>query len=149
MLSQTAIYALRIIGYVAAQKGRRVSGSEISTQMKIPRNFLSKISHTLSRSGLLDATRGVNGGFVLARPAASISLADVAALFMNLGDLDRCFLGLDDLDGECCMHQEWALLMAHVRKFLATRTVDQILDHGADCGLSIEPASTSSQGETQ
>lgn len=147
MLSQTATYALRIMGYIAAQKGRRVSGSEISTNMQIPRNFLSKISHSLARSGLLHATRGVSGGFVLARPAGSVTLADVASLFMNLDELDKCFLGLEDLNERCCVHNEWALLMAHVRKFLSTRTIDQILVHGEHCQVAMEDNSILSEGE--
>ena len=149
MLNQTAVYALRIMGYIAAQDGRRVSGSEIATEMGIPRNFLSKISHTLSRSELLDATRGVNGGFVLTRKADVISLAEVAENFMNLKDLDRCFLGLEDLHRNCCLHHEWARLMANVRNFLATHTIDQILSHERDCApISPETSPhTKSEGE--
>lgn len=148
MLNQTAVYALRIMGYIAAQEGRRVSGDEIAKEMDIPRNFLSKISHTLSRAGLLDATRGVNGGFVLARSGDTIALADVAGLFMKLTDMEKCFLGLDDLHEDCCIHHEWTLLMAHVRKFLATRTIDEILGHADGCSLDT-PRTTTIKGETE
>lgn len=149
MLNQTAVYALRIMGYVAAQNGRRVSGSEIAKEMDIPRNFLSKISHILSRAGLLDATRGVNGGFVLARRGDSIALADVAGLFMKLTDIEKCFLGLEELHEDCCIHHEWSLLMAHVRKFLGTRTVDEIMGHAESCNLEIPQNTVTLKGETE
>ena len=68
MLSSTAEYALRAVLYVAQHAaGGPVRVSEIASALKLPQNYLSKILHELTKSGILVSTRGKHGGFQLAR----------------------------------------------------------------------------------
>ena len=50
---------------------------EISEAQRIPRRFLEQILLLLKRAGYLKSRKGHRGGFVLARPPASITVAEV------------------------------------------------------------------------
>jgi Rrf2 family cysteine metabolism transcriptional repressor len=50
---------------------------EISEEHEIPERYLVQILLQLKGAGLVASTRGASGGYRLARPAASISLAEV------------------------------------------------------------------------
>ena len=53
MISQTAEYAIRALSYIVANgNGRRILSREISNELKVPANYLSKILHNLVRAGL-------------------------------------------------------------------------------------------------
>jgi Rrf2 family protein len=76
-ITAKADYALRAVLEVAAAGGRRVKGEEIATAQAIPLKFLLNIMIELRHAGLVGSRRGADGGFVLARPAAEISVGDV------------------------------------------------------------------------
>jgi Rrf2 family protein len=131
MLSQTAVYALRAMGYIAAHGDKGpVLARTISEAMAIPRNYLSKIAHRLVQAGLLKSVRGTNGGFTLTRPADQISLGQVAALFANLDNRELCFLQLHECDGTCNLHRDWEPLVDHFEQLLDRRTIDQVFTPG-------------------
>ncbi len=57
----------------------------------VPAPFLSKVLGRLVDRGLLRSRRGRRGGFVLGRPAAEITLADVVLALERKGDLETVF----------------------------------------------------------
>lgn len=129
MLNQTSIYAARAMGFLAKQeKNEPVLSSTIAAEMNIPRNFLSKILNRLVQAGLIQATRGRNGGVTLSRPAEEIYLYDVVNLFMKIDDFKRCFLGLKGrCDGTCGIHLRWKIISEQFEKMLTETTIDQII----------------------
>jgi len=127
MLNQTSIYALRAMGFLARQKDSSpVLSSLIADEMKIPKNFLSKILNRLVQGGLVLALRGRNGGVSLARPAAQIKLYDIVNLFMKVEDFKRCFLGLNECDGSCGLHIRWQIIAEQYEKMMNETTVEQM-----------------------
>lgn len=70
-------YALRAACELAAAEGAPLTVERIATTQSIPASYLENILGSLRRSGLVLGRRGPEGGFVLARPAKQISLADV------------------------------------------------------------------------
>lgn len=126
MFSQTAIYALRAMGYIAAQKdGLPVLARIIAQEMCIPKNFLSKILHQLVQSGLIQSVRGTGGGFRLAKEANEIRLREVVELFMNLESFRNCFLGVT-YGGSCGLHKKWQTISEQIASLLNESTIDQI-----------------------
>ncbi|HEY7379671.1 MAG TPA: Rrf2 family transcriptional regulator [Gaiella sp.] len=75
-VSAKADYALRAMLELAAA-GERVKGERIAAAQGIPQKFLENILLDLRRAELVASQRGVEGGYLLARPAAEISVADV------------------------------------------------------------------------
>jgi Rrf2 family transcriptional regulator, iron-sulfur cluster assembly transcription factor len=128
MLPQTAIYALRAMGYLAkhGQDGP-VLARTISGEMEIPRNFLSKIMNRLVSEGLVLSARGSGGGFRVARPAAEVPPRNVISPFVNLGRYKRCFLGLKECDGSCRVHGRWLGISEQLEQLLADVTIDRLL----------------------
>jgi len=70
-------YALRAVCELAAASGETLTVDQLARAQGIPASYLETILGSLRRSGLVRGRRGPEGGFVLARPAAAISLADV------------------------------------------------------------------------
>ena len=79
MLSQKAKYAIKALLVLAKaeDKGLLVQARDISTDQNIPKKFLDLIFFELRRHGLVQATRGREGGYALAKPANDISIAAV------------------------------------------------------------------------
>jgi Rrf2 family protein len=75
--SAKADYAIRAMVELAAAPPGIVKSELIATAQEIPRNFLENILLDLRHAGLVVSQRGADGGYRLARPAATISVADV------------------------------------------------------------------------
>jgi Rrf2 family protein len=77
-LSKKADYALMAMKHLALQADRgSASAREIAQLYDIPVELLAKVLQRLVRRGLLASHQGTRGGYLLARPAGSISIADV------------------------------------------------------------------------
>jgi Rrf2 family protein len=71
-------YALRAVVELAAAAGDRpVTADQLAQAQAIPPKFLESILLQLRRGGVVNAQRGPEGGYWLARAASDISLADV------------------------------------------------------------------------
>ncbi len=131
VLSQTALYSIRVMSYIAAfGMEKPVLARTIGEEMDIPLNFLSKIANRLVQAGLLHSVRGKNGGFVLARHPGDIHLSEIVSLFMNLGDIRGCFLGLDRCSTGCTIHEKWTSIVDQFQAIINETTIDQVLKTG-------------------
>ena len=77
MLSQKAKYGLRALVELARAEGAQLSAGELSLRAGAPRKFLEAILLELSRNQIVVSRRGKFGGYVLARPAAEITFAEI------------------------------------------------------------------------
>jgi Rrf2 family protein len=77
MLSQKARYALRALVELARTDGGQLTSGELATRAEAPRKFLEAILLELARNHVVISRRGKFGGYVLARPAAQITFAEV------------------------------------------------------------------------
>jgi Rrf2 family protein len=77
-ISAKADYAVRAAVELAASSGDKpVKAERIATAQEIPLNFLENILGELRHSGIVRSQRGAEGGFMLAKPADKITVADV------------------------------------------------------------------------
>src|SRR5471032_3431074 len=78
MLSQKAKYAIKALIMLArARRDEMVQARDIADGQNIPKKFLDLIFFELRRQNLIFSTRGRDGGYGLARPAAEISIAAI------------------------------------------------------------------------
>ncbi|AFM26847.1 RrF2 family transcriptional regulator [Desulfomonile tiedjei] len=71
-------YALRALFDLAIHSnGKPVRIKDISTRQKISNRYLEQIFSKLFRAGLIRGRRGPSGGYVLAKEAQDITVADV------------------------------------------------------------------------
>lgn len=132
ILSRTGEYAVRAVLHLAMHgNGELVRADDIAEALSVPRNYLSKILHELSRAGVLSSTRGPKGGFQLAVPATELSLEDVVSRFETLGDGSTCVLGqpggCSDED-PCAAHERWRELASRLQAFFRETTVAELLE---------------------
>jgi Rrf2 family protein len=77
--------------HIAATADGAVSlRSDIAEAQGIPPSFMAKILRSLVRARLLRSSRGVHGGFSLARPASRITLLDVVEAIEGPLSLTNC-----------------------------------------------------------
>jgi Rrf2 family protein len=77
-LSKKADYALLSMRHLAGHVDRpAMSARELSEAFDIPLEILAKVLQQLVRAHLLESHQGIRGGYGLARPAATITVADV------------------------------------------------------------------------
>jgi Rrf2 family protein len=77
-LGARADYAIRALAELAAADDPRTA-TQIAAARSIPKTFLTVILSELVRAGLVRSRRGRIGGYVLARPAEEIAIADVVS----------------------------------------------------------------------
>jgi Rrf2 family protein len=128
-LSSTAQQAIRAVVCIASGADHGpVRVDEIAAALDCPRNYLSKILHSLVRAGVLNSERGPKGGFQLSAPPARVTLAQVVAPFKPVGER-RCLLGRPQCNNKhaCILHQSWSRVASPVDAFFTTTTVANLL----------------------
>ena len=94
-LTQEVDYAFRIIAHLAAHEGEVVGAPKIAKTMQVPERFTLRILRKLNLGGLTLSKRGAKGGYMLNKPAESISLYDIVLAIDGPIELSRC-LHADD-----------------------------------------------------
>jgi len=108
-------YGLRCMMQLAhAASDTPVTGAQVAENEGLTADYAGKLLNLLTQAGLVSSVRGRNGGFVLARPAADITVADiVGALSNDLFDSEYCerHVGAGNVcvrDASCALRPVWA-----------------------------------------
>jgi Rrf2 family protein len=131
MISHTGQYGIRALVYLSAVgTDAHVPSAAVAAATGLPPNYLTKILNTLVHAGVLESTRGPNGGFRLSVLPGELSLSDAIAPFEE-ADAGRCLLGPDCCgNGADCSCRECRTLSHAVHRFLETTTIADL----AGCG---------------
>ena len=135
-----AEYGVRLLIQLGRRQGQPpVSLKAIAEQENLPLAYLERIAALLKKAGLLTATRGAHGGYLLARRPEEITMdAVVLALEGAIAPMD-CFF--DDRDGRvsCAHHDEgdqghcatkllWTRVQLGVIKSLQRTTLAELVE---------------------
>ena len=99
-LSKRARYALHAAMDMVSAEGEAVSVAQVAERYGIPEGALAKVLQRLVRSGLAVGTRGIGGGYRLARPPSEITVLDVIQALERSPKGGRC-LGSDRPGAAC------------------------------------------------
>ena len=83
LITRNTDYAVRALCYIAEQKQKVISGDRFIKSLEMPRPFLRKILQTLTKAGLLNSSKGKDGGFSLAVSPEKITLFEVMKIFQG------------------------------------------------------------------
>jgi len=83
LITRNTDYAIRALCYIAEQKQEIISADRLVKSLEIPRPFLRKILQTLTKAGLLNSSKGKDGGFSLAVSPEEITLIEVMKIFQG------------------------------------------------------------------
>ncbi|MGQ0479936.1 MAG: RrF2 family transcriptional regulator [Pseudonocardia sp.] len=129
-ISARADYALRALCVLArAPEGCAVKADDIAAAQHIPRTFLDSILVELRRAGIIESRRGPDGGHRLARPADSVTLADVVrvtdgplALIRGQRPENLAYQG-----AARHLQDVWVAVRASLRAILELTTLEQVV----------------------
>jgi FeS assembly SUF system regulator len=90
-LTHLADYAVVILTAAARRPAsERLSAAVLAEETGVPLPTAQKLMGMLAGAGLLTSTRGAQGGYLLTRPATSISLADIVEAVEGPIALTQC-----------------------------------------------------------
>ena len=123
-------YAVRAMIHLAClPDGSMAMRNEIAEAQRIPSSFMAKILRSLVRARLLSSSRGVNGGFALARPASEITLLDIIEAIEGPLSIASC---VPDPRGctwacDCPAAPVWAKVQGSVQGILSEATLETLV----------------------
>ncbi len=121
---------MRAATYLAhCDPSTRVTGRDLAKAVNIPPAFLAKIMRRLSESGIVNAQKGHNGGFLLARSPAQVRFIDILQAVDFEPSADHCLFGLGNCDSQnpCPLHKEWSTLKGQIEEWATFHTLDDSL----------------------
>ena len=125
-ISAKTDYALRAaLGLARAGEEGPVKAERIAAEQDIPLRFLENILGELRHGGVVESRRGAEGGYMLARPAAEITLADVVrAVDGPLANVSgRRPDALEYPEGAEVLRDVWVAVRAGLREVLEGTTL--------------------------
>lgn len=125
-ITAKADYALRAAAELAtAMGGAPVKGEQIAVAQGIPLKFLFDIMGALRNARVVQSHRGAEGGYLLARPADEITLAEVIrAVEGPLANVHECRPEELEYSGSAeALREVWIAVRASLRAVLETVTV--------------------------
>jgi len=122
-----ADYAVRAAVELAAA-GEMITAEQIAQATAIPHNFLENILGDLRRAGLVESRRGQAGGYLLAKPAEEISIADVIrAVEGPLANVRGLSPDTLEYEGSAAkLRDVWVALRASIRSVLERVTLADV-----------------------
>lgn len=126
-LSSLADYAVVLMSAASRHCGAallaegKLNASTLAQETGVPLPTTQKLVSRLSAAGLIESTRGIGGGIRLARPPASISLADIVEAVEGPLAITSCTIdGNHDckLEDNCTVKPHWGIVNQTIRKAL-------------------------------
>lgn len=91
-IGKSARYALHALLDMTLAGDEPVTVAGVADRYGLPRTALAKVFQQLVRAGLALGTRGVGGGYRLARPAPQVSVLDVISAFERPRPAGLCLI---------------------------------------------------------
>jgi Rrf2 family iron-sulfur cluster assembly transcriptional regulator len=136
-------YALRALIDIARHDGAGpVRAADIAERQQLSAGYLERILLQLVESGLVNSRKGPGGGYLLARPAEEISLAE--ALGASGEELFSvpcvCDEAVDtcSLEHDCRAHQVWAGLRGVTRDYLEQQSIADFAGRDRRAGTAVK-----------
>ena len=156
MFSTKAEYGVRVMVELARRSGGEpIPLAEIAANDGLPLAYLEHLVARLRKAGLVDSRRGSRGGYLLARPSAEITMAEVVeALEGSIAPIE-CISQASDGSIVCARESErdhvcptkllWTKVRFSIVHTLRETSLADLLvtpPMAADAGLQIEPLTT-------
>jgi len=127
-LGKLTDYATVILAVMAEEPGHVRNAAALAERTHIAPPTVSKLLKQLQRAGLVASTRGLHGGYQLAKPATQISAAAILDALEGPVALTDCSVGHGncDLEATCHVGKVWQRLNLAIRRSLYEVSLAQL-----------------------
>jgi FeS assembly SUF system regulator len=127
-ISRLTDYATVLLAALAQQPQRLQTATSLAEQTRIAAPTVSKLLKQLQRAGLVVSTRGLHGGYQLARPATEISAAAILDALEGPVALTDCSVGAGqcEIEETCRVGRVWQRLSLAIRRSLYDVSLAQL-----------------------
>jgi Rrf2 family protein len=108
---------------------------DIAAKEGLSSAYVEKLLRLLGRAGLVHSVRGLKGGYVLNRPASSVTLGEVVRALGTVQTTNHIctqFTGNQDACvhfNDCGIRSIWSGLTTYIQSFLDDTTLDHLLEN--------------------
>lgn len=127
-ISKKTQYGLRALIFLAKNKDKVFSLSEISQKEKIPKDFLEKILSLLSRAKILKTKKGKRGGYFFSLEPTKISLLKIIETLEGKLGFVECLQSCCSLSPRCKAKKFWRKFQLSVKKTLSSLTLKDLIE---------------------
>jgi Rrf2 family iron-sulfur cluster assembly transcriptional regulator len=125
-------YASRaLLSLALHDESEPTSVRDLAERTGLPQPYLEQILLTLKGAGLVRSKRGVGGGYVLAREATEITLAEIVSAVdgpIQAGDFGQPHeAGACDHEGQCVLLAVWGEVSSKLQVLLGAMTLDDMV----------------------
>jgi FeS assembly SUF system regulator len=127
-ISRLTDYATLVLATLAEEPERVQTATALAEHTRIAAPTVSKLLKQLQRANLVTSTRGLHGGYQLARPAVEISAADILDALEGPVALTDCAAGHGNcgIEETCRVGRVWQRLNTAIRRSLTEVTLAQL-----------------------
>ncbi|TAK72845.1 MAG: SUF system Fe-S cluster assembly regulator [Gammaproteobacteria bacterium] len=122
-------YAMLILSQMAKEPHVVLSATSLADKLHLMPPTVSKVLKILSDGGLVSSVRGAEGGYHLAREAATITVSDVITAMEGQVAMTECCEspGLCGIDTLCTMRENWLKINSLISSLLRGLTIADLL----------------------
>lgn len=143
-LSTKGRYAvMAMVDLAAHSKGQPISLADIADRQEISLSYLEQLFAKLRRSGLVRSVRGPGGGYLLAKAATDMQIAEIITAVDEPIRATRCTpgdpTGCRENRSRCLAHELWEELGNQIEMFLRSVTVADVCERRSLCRPQLAP----------
>ncbi|MBX3696170.1 MAG: SUF system Fe-S cluster assembly regulator [Steroidobacteraceae bacterium] len=127
-ISRMTDYATVILAALAQPPTRRLTAAALAERTRLAAPTVSKLLKQLHRAGLVASTRGLRGGYQLARSPLAITAAAIVDALEGPLALTDCSAGHGrcDIEGHCRVSRAWQSVNGAIHRSLQDVTLAQL-----------------------
>ena len=129
IFSKKCELALQAVLFLSIKQDQVIlNAHEVSEELKVPKEFVSKMLQILTESEIVGSKKGKNGGFYLAKHPRQIKLIEIVESIDGSAVFNNCVLGFPNCgtDHPCPVHDKWGKIRDDAFKMLSEETLEQL-----------------------
>jgi len=133
-ISKMTDYATVLLARLAAVPGEQLTATQLAAQSRLAVPTVSKVLKQLQRCELVRSTRGLHGGYRLARPAAEITAAQILDALEGPMALIECARHTHQcsIESTCGVGRAWQRVNLAIRRSLQEITLLELAGLGGE-----------------
>lgn len=125
-VSTRSRYGLKAVQYLATFAGEVLPITKISTDLGISQDYLEQLFRPLKKANIVETTRGVQGGYSLAREPRDITVGEVLRVLEDNLRIVAC-VAQAPCQKNCPTKDVWDKVYVAINETLDKITLDQMV----------------------